>query len=85
MSLEAPQGETFLMVGIIEMTGDTRSIYGHIDFLGKGGTSLLEDVSLANCLDILFLTGWANHRHNLRFEYAKNYLNYISSFFRTFG
>jgi len=23
-----------------------RSIYGHIDFLGKGATSLLEDVSI---------------------------------------
>jgi hypothetical protein len=25
---------------------DLRSIYGHIDFLGKGSTSLLEDVTV---------------------------------------
>lgn len=33
-----------IFVNIKRHTSDWRSIYGHIDFLGKGATSLLEDV-----------------------------------------
>ncbi len=63
---------------------NARSIYGHIDFLGKGATSLLEDVSKGEFLRSAPLTATL-FSPNLKYEYGKNCPNYNFSSFPMFG
>ena len=63
---------------------NARSIYGHIDFLGKGATSLLEDVRKGEFFRSAPLTATL-FRPNLKYEYGKNCPNYNFSSFPMFG
>ena len=45
-----------MFVNVKRHTGDSRSIYGHIDFLGKGATSLLEDVGGTSKIYLFYLS-----------------------------
>ena len=59
-----------------------RSIYGHIDFLGKGSTSLLEDVRR---ISSLFVRSLRIHSHNLQHASVKSSPNFTFSSSRMSG
>lgn len=85
MKIARRHGKSSHAVLIAIRLTSSSSIYGHIDFLGKGATSLLEDVCGLFCAYIDMLTLVTVHRHNLPLVFKRSFPTYTFSSSQTCG